>query len=298
MGKSRTSPLQKTGSSIGVGGSIGGGGSGGRMGVMGGSGNTASFAQANPNGQTVTQLNMDGAQPQQVALQSQANAINNNNFSDTDTQDYHQLYNGRQYYQNQALSIDGRVATMNYLSDVPESGSMYSVSQNLNHALNNGAKLNANQQYVYNNLEASMHNLGYNLTLQRYDHEGAINGLLQSVGVNKNYAQLTESQLQSALKGVSFQQKSFVSTSYNDFKNAPASNPFTSRAVKVVYNAKAKTQAMMPGNGPGGALGEIILSGAKNTFKVTDVKFDGRQARHKGTQSYGAKGVTLYVDVE
>ena len=58
MGKSRTSPLQKTGSSIGVGGSFGGGGSGGRMGVMGGSGNTASFAQANPNGQVVTQLNI------------------------------------------------------------------------------------------------------------------------------------------------------------------------------------------------------------------------------------------------
>ena len=46
MGKSRTSPLQKTGSSIGVGGSIGGGGSGGRVGVMGGSGNTAGFTQA------------------------------------------------------------------------------------------------------------------------------------------------------------------------------------------------------------------------------------------------------------
>lgn len=77
MGKSRTSPLQKTGSSIGV------------VGAMGGSGNTASFAQANPNGQVVTQLSVDDAQPQQVALQSQANTI----FKDTDSADYHQLYN-------------------------------------------------------------------------------------------------------------------------------------------------------------------------------------------------------------
>lgn len=297
MGKSRTSPLQKTGSSIGVGGSFGGGGSGGRMGVMGGSGNTASFAQANPNGQAVTQLNMDGAQPQQVALQSQANAINNANFSDTDSQDYHDLYNGRQYYQNQAVSIDGRVATMGYLSDVPESGSLFSPSQNMNYNLNNGYKLNANQQYMFNNLEASMHNLGYNTKLQRYDHEGAINGLLQSVGVNKNYAQLTESQLKQALVGVTYQTKSLTSTSYNDFKNAPANNPFTSRAVKIYYNAKAKTQAFMPGNGPGGKLGEIILS-SKNNYKITDVKFDGRSARHKGTQSYTAKSIALYVDVE
>ena len=297
MGKSRTSPLQKTGSSIGVGGSIGGGGSGGRVGVMGGSGNTAGFTQANPNGQAVTQLNMDGAQPQQVALQSQANAINNANFSDTDSQDYHDLYNGRQYYQNQAVSIDGRVATMGYLSDVPESGSLFSPSQNMNYNLNNGYKLNANQQYMFNNLEASMHNLGYNTKLQRYDHEGAINGLLQSVGVNKNYAQLTESQLKQALVGVTYQTKSLTSTSYNDFKNAPANNPFTSRAVKIYYNAKAKTQAFMPGNGPGGKLGEIILS-SKNNYKITDVKFDGRSARHKGTQSYTAKSIALYVDVE
>ena len=297
MGKSRTSPLQKTGSSIGVGGSIGGGGSGGRVGVMGGSGNTAGFAQANPNGQAVTQLNMDGAQPQQVALQSQANAINNNNFSDTDSADYHDLYNGRQYYQNQAVSIDGKVATMNYLSDVPESGSQFSPSQNMNYNLNNGLKLNANQQYMFNNLEASMHNLGYNLNLQRFDHETSINGLLKSIGVNQNYDTLSESQLKQALVGVKYQTKSLTSTSYNDFKNAPSGNAFTSRAVKIYYRAKANTQAFMPGNGPGGKLGEIILS-SKNNYTITDVKFDGRSARHKGTQSYGAKSVALYVDVD
>lgn len=44
MGKSRTSGISKTTSGIGI------GGGGGIIGVMGGSGNTAGFTQANPNG--------------------------------------------------------------------------------------------------------------------------------------------------------------------------------------------------------------------------------------------------------
>ena len=291
MGKSRTSGITKTSSGIGI------GGGGGAI-FMGGSGNTASFSQPNPNAQPVTQLSVDGATPQQVATNLQANKINNANFSDTDNADYHQLYNGRQYYQNQALSIDSRVATMSYLSDQPEPNSLYSASQNLNYNLNNGIPLNANQQYMYNGIQSAMHNLGYNLKLQRYDHDGSINGLLKSVGVNQSYDNLTESQLKQALVGVSYKSNAFVSTSYNDFSKAGSSaNTFTSRAVKIEYSAKAKTQAMMPGNGAGGALGEIIL-GTTNNYKITDVKFDGRKARYKGTQSYGAKGVTLYVDVE
>jgi hypothetical protein len=289
MGKSRTSGISKTTSGIGIGG-------GGAM-IMGG-GSLASFSQANANAQPVTELSVDGATPQQVATTLQANKINNANFSDTDNADYHQLYNGKQYYQNQALSIDQRIATMNYLSDQPEPNSMYSASQNLNYNLNNGIPLNANQQFMYNNLQSSMHNLGYNLNLQRYDHADSINGLLQSVGVNNSYDSMTESQLKNALVGVSYKSNAFTSTSYNDFTKAGSSaNTFTSRAVKIQYSAKAKAQAMMPGNGAGGNLGEIIL-GNTNNFKITDVKFDGRKARYKGTQSYGAKGVTLYVDVE
>lgn len=269
---------------------MGGRGSSSRISTL----STASFSTG--SGGVVTSLTVDGAVPNQVATNLQALRNNNANFSDTDSADYHQLYNGKQYYSNQSLSIDQRVATMNYLSDQPAPGSLYSMSQNMNYKLNNGLKLNANEQYTYNNLQSAMHNLGYNLTLSRYDHEGAINSLLSANGVKGSYDSFSESQLKSALVGTQFQTKSLLSTSYNDFSKV-GSNPFTSRAVKVVYNAKAKTQAMMPGNGPGGNLGEIILSN-KNTFKVVDVKFDGRQARQKGTQSYTAKGVTLYIDVE
>ena len=76
MGKSRTSPLTKT-SGISIGGIGGGFGTG--------------------SGKSVTQLSVDDAQVQQVALNSQAQRINNANFKDTDDADYHQLYNGRQY---------------------------------------------------------------------------------------------------------------------------------------------------------------------------------------------------------
>lgn len=300
MGKSKTSPLQKTTSAIGAGGGgniLAGGGGVVSVGSIGGSGLNASFSQANANAKQITQLSVDGAQPQQVALNSQATTLNKTNFSDTDSADYHQLYNGKQYFQNQAISLDGRIATMNYLSDQPESGSMYSMSQNMNYALAHGQKLTANQQYVYNNLQASMHNLGYNLTLQRYDHADGINSLLQSVGINKSYDSMTQNQLQKALVGMNYTSKSLLSTSYNDFAKAPGGNPFTSRAVKFEYRAKANTQAFMPGNGAGGNLGEMILSD-KNNFKITGVKFDNRRARAKGTQSYTAKGITVYVDVE
>lgn len=259
---------------------------------------SAGFTQVSQNAQPVTQLSVDGATPQQVATVQQAQRNNNAQFSDTDSQDYHQLYNGRQYFADQSLSIDQRVATMNYLSNQTSPGSMYSMSQNMNYKLGRDMPLNANEQYTYNNLMSSMHNLGYNLNLTRYDHEGAINSLLSQAGVKGDYASMSEAQLNSVLKGAQFKSKALLSTSYNDFSKAGSgANTFTSRAVRIEYKAKAKTQAMMPGNGPGGKLGEIILSNT-NTYKITGVKFDGRKTRLKGTQSYVGKGVTVYVDVE
>lgn len=292
MGKSRKSPLAKTPSSIGGGGSVAGNVNAGATGL------NAGFATASANGVQAqnVDLSVDGAQMRTTPIQALATSRNNANFKDTDSADFHQLYNGRQYYQNQTVSIDGKIAIQNYLSDARESDSLYSMSQNMNYALQTGQKLTANQQYVYNNLQALMHNLGYNLTLTRYDHSDALNYMLKSAGVNSAYDKLTASQLNKVLVGQKIDQRSLVSTSYNDFKNA-GSNPFTSRAVKIVYNAKAKTQAFMPGDGHGGNLGEIILSD-KNSYKISKVAFDGRKARAKGTQSYTAKGITLYVDVE
>lgn len=300
MGKSRTSPLQKTGSSIGVGGSIGGGGlgAGGSLGTVSGSGNSAGFAQAQ-NIQAPTGLNtVNGATVQTAPTIQQAQNANNANFKDTDTSDYHDLYNGRQYFANQNLTIDQQIATMNYVDPNPMPNSMYSLSQNMNHKLATGQAMTQTESDTYRYLMQSMHNLGYNTKLQRYDHEGFINGLLSRSGVaNANYEKMSEKQLQQALVGKSFKDNAILSTSYNNFKNAPSSNPFTSRAVKIEYRAKANTQAMMPGNGSGGRFGEILLANTNN-YTISGVKFDGRSARAKGTQSYNKKGVTIYIDVE
>ena len=77
-------------------------------------------------------------QPNVVPTAQQAQNLNNQVFSATDNSPYHNLYNGQQYYAKQNLSIDQRLAVMNYLSDAKESGTMYSMSQNMNHAMATG----------------------------------------------------------------------------------------------------------------------------------------------------------------
>ena len=238
-----------------------------------------------------------------VQPNAQAAAMANNSvFKAVDNGPYHDLYNGRQYFNDQNLTIDQQLAVMNYLSPTTEGGSLYSMSQNMNYAMATGKALTANQQYVHDNLMGAMHNLGYNTNLTRYDHAPMIDNLLKQQGVTGGYQHMSESQLKTALKGVQFGEEKFVSTSYNNFKNAPASSKsvFDSRAVKVTYKAKASTKAMMPGNGPGGALGEIILApsqGRKN-MKIVDVKFTGQKARAKGTQSFNLPQVELVVEVD
>lgn len=235
--------------------------------------------------------------PQQVQPTTQmAQMANAATFSDTDNAPFHSLYNGRQYFQSQAFDIDAQMALVSMLDPTPEPGSMYSPSQNLNTALATGKKLTAQQQYVNDVLNDNMHNLGYNLNLQRYDHETFINGLLQQAGVNSAYHRMSEAQLKKALVGTSYTENRFLSTSYNDFKNAPNAQAFKTRAVRLEYRAKAGTQALMPGNGPGGQLGEILLKPGQS-YRVADVKFSGGSARQKGTQSYNLPQVTLVVEV-
>ena len=134
MGKSRTSGISKTGSSIGI-----GGGGGGSLGVFSGSGNSSGFAQAQnvqlQANQSIPAGTVDGATVQTAQSIQQAQNANNANFSDTDTSDFHTLYNGKQYYQNQNLTIDQQIASMNYVDPNPMPNSLYSLSQNMNHKL-------------------------------------------------------------------------------------------------------------------------------------------------------------------
>ena len=267
---------------------------------MGGRGSSSSASSSGGGGgggvfQVLTQAPI--IQPtQQMAQQA-----NQRTFDDTDNRPFHDLKNGRGYFQSQNLTIDQQIATVNYLSDTPERGSLYSMSQNMNYAMATGKKLTANQQYVHDQMMSAMHNLGENANLTRYDHDGFVNTMLKQSGINQSYDSLSVAQIKSALVGKKYGEEKFVSTSYNNFANAPSSSQsvFTSRPVKISYKAKANTQAMMPGNGPGGALGEIVLapSGGKNNYKIVDVKSTGKMARRKGTQSYTMPQIELVVEV-
>lgn len=217
-----------------------------------------------------------------------AQAANNARFAATDSSAFHDLYNGRQYYQDQTFSIDTRMALVDYLHDKPTGGSLYSPSQQLNHALRTGAPLTANQQFMRDSMMDGMHNLGHNINLTRYDRVGFMAGL----GL-PNYDKMSIAQIQKALVGKTYVDTAFVSTSYNDFRTAPPGNSFTDKAVRINYKAPAGTQGLMPGNGPGGALGEVVLAPGQN-YTVTGVRFTGRTGR-SGSSYY--KQIELDVTI-
>lgn len=255
---------------------------------MGGRGSNSKIQFSPISGPTMP-IQPDAA-PQTVATATAAQTVNNLTFSDTDPSPFHDLYNGRQYYQSQTFGIDTYQALFDYLSDKPLAGSVYSASQTLNHKLRMGLPLTANEQFMAQALQDGMHNIGYNVNLTRY----ARVDFVQALGV-RNFANMTTAQLQKALVGTTFTDRGFVSTSYNHFATAPAGNPFTDKAVKINYKAPAGTQALMPGNGPGGRLGEIVLAPGQK-YTVTDVKVhDGKNGT---TQKRGRSGSSYYNVIE
>lgn len=218
-------------------------------------------------------------------------------FRATDDADFHDLYNGAQYYRRQNLTNAERQAATAYVDSDTEPGSKYSHSQNLNWLMMQNAAngrpitygMNAKQLATYNGMMSAMHNLGYNVNLTRYDHDGLVNSLLTKAGMpNADFTRIPIAQLKKMLVGTNYSEERLITTSYNNFKNAPASTKgvFMNRAVRIEYRAKAGTQAMMPGNGPGGNVGEVVLapSGGRENYRVLDVRYDNNvRVRRKGT---------------
>ena len=232
-----------------------------------------------------------------VVSPQQAQQANNAAFSDTDNAPFHDLYNGAQYFQRQNLTIDQVTATIQYLRSDKEAGTQYSMSQNMNTLMQKNADagkpitdgMNANQRFTFRHLMGAMHNLGYNVNLTRYDHGDFVNKLLTKAGFrNPDFTKMGAAQLQKALVGNTYGEERFLSTSYNNFKNAPqgSKDTFMNRAVRIEYKAKAGVQAMMPGNGPGGRIGEILLapSSGRQNFRIVGVREDSSvQVRQQGT---------------
>lgn len=244
------------------------------------------------------QFQMQSQPPQTAPTQQIANQANNANFAATDSSGYHDLYNGRQYFQRQNMTLSAQLATMDYIDPNTVGGSLYSFSQMLNTAMARGQKLTAQQSYVKDALVGSMHNLGYNLNLYRYDHGSFVNTLLKQAGINKNIDNATQADF-NKLIGMKYTEDRILSTSYNDFKKAPKNNPFTSRQTKIKYNADANVQGLMTGdtrdrNGTLLSWGEMILH-PDTKYEVIGVRIIGNNARRQGTQSYGARQVELIV---
>lgn len=224
-------------------------------------------------------------------------------FADHDDADFHQLYNGRQYYQQQKLTASQLKAAGNYLESQPEPGSLYSHSQNMNYMMATGQKLTGKYKQTHDGIMSAMHNIGYNVELTRYDHPDMVNSLLKAVGAGTNYERMSQASIKKALVGRTVNENKFLSASYNNFKNAPQNTKqiFDSRAVKINYKVRAGTKAMMPGKGSGGDFGEIILAPTNGTAnrggKITDVRLTGQKVRRKGTQTYDQPRIEIDIEI-
>ena len=108
---------------------------------------------------------------------------------------------------------------------------------------------------------------------------------------------LNINQLQKALVGQSFGENKFISTTTNDFSNAPSSaqNLFKNRAVKINYKAKANVQGLLMPIGAGGDQGEMVLAptngSANKAPKITAVRMTGQNI-------YRVKTGKVYPQIE
>lgn len=178
----------------------------------------------------------------------------------------------------------------------------------MNQKIADGQKLNAQEQFVKDSLTDAMHNLGYNVNLTRYDHGDFLDARLQDLMAGSkyipgSYRNAPIAQLKQWLVGRTYSDNRILSTSYNNFKNAANPSTFTTREVKIVYKAKASTQVLMPGRGPGGDFGEMLLGSTgngHNNYKIVDVRTSGAKARPKGgsTSNLSLQQIEIVVEVD
>lgn len=180
--------------------------------------------------------------------------------------------------------INTRIAINQYIREDPGADG-YTMSQNMNHRMEEGLPLTANEEYVRSHLMAAMHEFGTDTVLVRAAHKD----FLEALGV-KNYQNMTATQLNAAIQGATYTEKKFVSAAMN-----PRKNPFISGSAsggrEVYINIKTPSTAKcVLGNR---AQSEVILA--------PGVKFRAIGAHFDGTYAYPRNGGTLprvVVDVE
>ena len=184
----------------------------------------------------------------------------------------------------QKYDINTRVALTQYIREDQQTNG-FTMSQNLNHALENGNPLNANETYVASKLDAAMHALGKDTILYRAAHKD----FLEALGV-QNYQNMTPAQLDAAVKDAKYTEKKFVSTAFDKSKN-PFIGGYASGGREVYINIKAPSESKcVLGNQQ---QAEVILSRG-TTYRATGAHFDGTYA----TPRSGGRLPRVVVDVE
>ena len=181
-------------------------------------------------------------------------------------------------------------AIQQYIRQDQQAGG-FTMSQNLNHKLEEGLPLNANEQYVYNQIQSKAHDLGHDTVLVR----GAHQDLLEAMGV-KNYASMSDSQLSAALTGLEYQERKLVSTAWDASKNPFMSGPNAGgREVYLSIKAPANTKGVI------GNMKQTEFILARGTrYRVTGARF-ARDSRGNIEYAYPRNsGATprVIIDVE
>lgn len=176
-----------------------------------------------------------------------------------------------------------------YISDSNPNGDGFSHSQNLNYKLDNGLPLNPTEQFINDNIQAGMHSIGKDSNLVRYCHDD----ILKSAGIS-DYTKMSDTQLQSALVGKTFQTTSYMSTSYDGNKNPFNPSAPSGGGREVIMNIHAGKDTKMVFGAKKQA--EIVLNKGTN-MKITGIHFDGSYAtpRNSGIKPRVVLDVETYT---
>lgn len=191
-----------------------------------------------------------------------------------------------------AANIDGQghslSQTMNFLLERGEDLQTADVNQiNKKYGLRIPNRWFASMQHADAYMQAGAHDLGKNYNLVRLAHDDV---LKNEFGIS-NYSGMTAAQLKAKLVGATFQNRSYLSTSYDIKKNPFGANSGQSGGREVIYNIKAgATTSVLMGNK---AQAEIIIAKGEN-FKITDVRFTGNTA----TPRMGGIKQQIEIDIE
>lgn len=156
-----------------------------------------------------------------------------------------------------------------YVSDATDSAG-FSFSQNLNYKLDNGLKLDANEQFMKDMLSNGMRAIGKDTMLFRAAHDD----ILKRLGI-QDYTKMTQAQLQQRLVGASFNTTSYTSWSYDKTKNPflPGQPNGGGREVYMVAKAGSSTNMFFGAK----SQAEVVTNIGTN-MKISKVYFDGTYA--------------------